>query len=167
MAGPEDELAKSSPYWGVISEGARLHETTAELWDRIRAEAERTGLPIPSEGATFINAARSAFGSVTTAAENLARAPDTYAIEGRFLARAPYSPTPGGPPGVRRFDVRVPYQAVSNGQPVSDWVTLRYTGGLPGTVGELRADASIITRGLVEGYGAALVDIGDPEIVEL
>lgn len=167
MPGPRARQVDPMAWWGIIQASATAGETTAELFGRIRSEAERLGVPLPPGGAVAFNDVRSAAVKLREAASNLSDAPDSYAITRAHLAALPYGPGPSATGGPRVFDVRVAYTALRLGQEESDYVTLRYTGGLPATVGELRAEAEDVTASLVEGYGAALTGIGAIQIGEL
>lgn len=167
MAEPEDIFAKSMTFYGVVQASVSAGESTAQLFERINAEAERLGVNLPTTGAVAFNQLRSMAVKLRNASADLSAAPATHAIVADYLAPLPYGkgqPAAGGP---RLFDVRVNYSAVRNGQVEGDYVTLRYTGGLPATVGELRAEAADVTSSLVEGYGASLTAIGAIQVGEL
>lgn len=167
MADNPRTYADPMAWWGVIQAGVTEHLTTAELWEKINERAAELGVDGPVGGALGINQVRSIAASLRNASDLLTGAPATDAIVGRYLAPLPYGHTPGQGAGPRLFDVRVNYTAVRGGNPESSYVTLRYTGGLPATVGELRDDAQLVTESLVEGYGASLTDIGAIQIGEL
>lgn len=167
MPDPGRKYTDPMAWWGTISASAKAHETTAEMFGRIKAEAERNGWTLPPGGAIAFNELRSMAAGLGYSAERLAGARDTDAILGSHLAPLPYGGKPGGPLGPRTFDVRVNYTAIRSGQPESSYVTLRYTGGLPSTVGELRLEAADIATSLVDSYGAELTEVGDIEIGEL
>ena len=167
MAGPTGRSTVPSAFWGVIQAGAAAGDTTAELFERITAEAERLQVPLPSGGAIAFNELRSMATRLRIASENLAAAPASNAITSAYLSELPYGNIGGAGAGPRIFDVRVNYTGVSAAGEVSDYITLRYTGGLPATVGDLRAEAADIASALVEGYGTALTAIGTIQIGEL
>lgn len=167
MAGPTDPLAEAMSYWGVIQRSASLHEGAAAAVQRVAQEAARLG-EVPSF--QVYGEAMRLYGQATAlqyGTEHLSAAGPEVAGLGQFVERLPYGSglvSPAGPPV---YHVRVEYSAIRNGEPVGDYVTLRYTGGLPGTVGELREDARVVTEGLVTGYGSRLTGIGDIQIGQL
>lgn len=167
MADTARTYADPMAWWGVIQAGVTERLTTAELWDRINERAAELGVAGPVGGALGINEVRSIAASLRNSSERLTGAPATDAITSTYLAALPYGHAPGAGAGPRLFDVRVNYTAIRGGVPESSYVTLRYTGGLPATVGELREDAQLVTESLVEGYGASLTDVGAIQIGEL
>lgn len=142
-------------------------DTTAELWDKIQARSAELGVVTPPGMFQAVNEIRSAAAQLRNSAENLSAAPAGSAIVGSEIAFLPYGTRPGEGGGPRVFDVRVAYNAVRGGVEESDYVTLRYTGGLPATVGDLRSEAALVTESLVEGYGASFTGIGTIQIGEL
>lgn len=167
MANPGRAFTDPMAWWGVISAAQREHLTTAETFERIRDEAERQGWTLPPGGAVAFNEVRAAASDLAYSAERLARAPESSAILGEHIGGLPYGGGLTGPAAQRLFDVRVGYTAVRSGQVEAGYVTLRYTGGLPATVGELRAEAEDIATSLVEGYGAAITGIDEIQVGEL
>lgn len=167
MADPESAFAKPMAWWGTIQASVAARDTTAELWDKISARSAELGLHTPPTMFAAVNEIRSQAAQLRNASERLSRAPASEAITGDKLAFLPYGKGPGQGAGPRIFDVRVAYTAVRTGVPEADYVTLRYTGGLPATVGELRDEAQLVTESLVEGYGASLIAVGDIQIGEL
>lgn len=166
MAGDSDPFAKPMAWWGTIQAAVSERLTTAEVWDRIQARSAELGLPTPPTMFLAVNEIRSQAAQLRNASERLSAAPATDAITSSLLAPLPYGNL-GGSADPRTFDVRVNYTAVRTGVEESDYITLRYTGGLPATVGELRDEAELVATSLVEGYGANLTGIGAIQIGEL
>jgi hypothetical protein len=166
MADPGDAFAKPMAWWGTIQAAVSARMTTAEVWTAIQARSAELGLPTPPTMFLAVNEIRSQAAQLRNASERLTAAPATDAITSALLAPLPYGNLGGGA-GPRTFDVRVNYTAVRTGQVETDYITLRYTGGLPATVGELRAEAELVAESLVEGYGASLTSIGAIQIGEL
>lgn len=167
MAGPDDPFAKPMAWWGTIQAGVSERLTTAELWDRIQARSAELGLATPPTMFQAVNEIRSQAASLRNASERLSAAAPGDAITSSYLAPLPYGGSMGGAGGPRTFDVRVNYSAIRAGVPEDDYITLRYAGGLPSTVAELREEAQLVTESLVEGYGASLTGIGAIQIGEL
>lgn len=167
MADPTPRYAQASAFWGPVSAVARAGGSAVDAVRAVQAEAERLGVTATFQ--TYSETMR-LFGSAAElqhASTNLTNAAPTDAITGSMLGQLPFGGSMGGAGGPRVFDVRVEYTAIRTGQEESDYVTLRYTGGLPPTVGDLRAEAEDVTSSLVEGYGAALTGIGAIQIGEL
>lgn len=154
-------------YFGAIQARSRQRLTTAEVWEAVKDEAARRGEPLPAGMFQAVNQLRAQATALRNASDRLARAGQNEAILADHLAPLPYGHNPSASGGPRVFDVRVHYTAVRQGLDVQDYVTLRYTGGLPATVGELQQEAFDVTSSLVEGYGASFGDITGIEIGEL
>jgi len=167
MAGRSGLSGQALSYFGVIQSATHAHATTHDIWQAIHAEAERRGEALPPGMFAAVNALRSSAGSLRGAESALAKAAASEAVTAQHLAPLPYGHNPAAEGGPRAFDVRVSYTAVRSGLDVQDYVTLRYTGGLPLTVGELRQEALDVTSSLVEGYGASFGEITGIEIGEL
>jgi hypothetical protein len=134
---------------------------------RLKDQVERDGGSLSFMG--YTEAAR-LFGQMTGvrhASENLSKAAATDAILWEHIGLLPYGNNPSLHGGPRTFDVRVNYQAIRSGVEGPDYVTLRYTGGLPLTVGELRQEAMDISQSLAEGYGSSFLGMSSIEIGEL
>lgn len=166
MAGDPDPFAKPMAWWGTIQAGVSERLSTAELWERIQARSQELGLATPPTMFQAVNEIRSQAAQLRNASERLSGADPSEAITSALLAPLPYGNL-GGAAGPRTFDVRVNYTAVRTGVEEQDYITLRYTGGLPATVGELRDEAELVAQSLVEGYGASLTAVGAIQIGEL
>lgn len=167
MANPDLPFGTPMAFWGVISAAASEHMTVARLAEAVQAEADRLGINFPRGGMAPIMTLYSNATQLAYASERLGRAAPSTPITADLLAYLPYGRPWGQGAGPRQFDVRVQYTAVRSGRPDSGYVTLRYTGGLPGTVGELQDEAKLIAESLVEGYGSSFVDTGAIQIGEL
>lgn len=167
MANPLSARDQAMAFWGVISSAAAGGLSASAVGTLVRAEAIRLGFTPSFE--VYTEAAR-LFGEATAlrhSSERMADAPAEAAITSEYISRLPYGNNPSALGGPRAFDVRVSYDAVRFGNTEHSYVTLRYTGGLPSTVGDLRAEAEDIASGLVEGYGASITAIGAISIGEL
>jgi hypothetical protein len=166
MADPSAGMAKPMAWWGTIQAAVGERASTAEVWSAIQARSAELGLATPPGMFQAVNEIRAQAAELRNASSRLAAADPAEAITGRFLAPLPYGAI-GPAAGPRLFDVRVNYTAVGPTGEVSDYITLRYTGGLPPTVGELRDEAQLATESLVEGYGRSFTGLGAIEIGEL
>jgi len=167
MPDPLQARADAMRWLGAISgfahEGLSASEAMQHLRDRIEADGGTLSFGGYQEAARL-------FGQMTAvrhASERFAAAPPSDAITWEHVGQLPYGQQPAMHGGPRTFDVRVFYSAMRSGQEVQDYVTLRYTGSLPPTVGELQQEALDVTSSLVEGYGASFGDITSIEIGEL
>lgn len=167
MAGPDRVQPPASAYLGVITAGRREHLTQTEMYARINEYADARGWTLPAGGAIAFNSIMKSEHEYTTATERFSRAGPGDAITSSVIGPLSYSLARGGPETVRRFDVRVPYTYQGPQGLTDDYVTLRYTGGLPPTVGDLVAEAQDVAQSLVEGYARAIVDWGSIEVGEL
>lgn len=157
----------ATAYLGVITAGRREHLTQTQMYQRINAYATERGWTLPPGGAVAFNRIMASEHAYTTSVERFSKARSSDAIIGRYIGPLTYGQGAATPASVRRFDVRVPYTYQGPAGLTEDYVTLRYTGGLPATVGDLIAEAQDVTQSLVEGYSRAIVEWGTLEIGEL
>lgn len=167
MADPGESFARPMAWWGVIQAAATEHATTADVWRAITAFGESSGLQYPPDMFAQVNAIRSQAVQLRNASEALGSASSTDALTHDYIARLPYARTDPAAAVTPLYDVRVNYTAVQGGQELESYITLRYSGGLPPTVGDLYAEAQLATESLVEGYGAAMTGLGAIQIGEL
>lgn len=167
MPDPRPRSAAPMAFWGTIQAAASEHVSAAALQSRISAEAERLGVTTSFETRQQITSIFTRAVQLREARTALAAAAPSTPIMAEHIAPLPYGLAPGLRGAARVFDVRVNYTAVTPTGPIADYITLRYTGGLPGSVGDLYAEAQIATSSLVEGYGNALTGLGEIEIGEL
>lgn len=167
MADPAPKYAAAGAFWGIVTRGAAEGLSATAVQQLVSSEAERLGVSTTFGIRTEVSRLFSSAVELRRAGERLSAAGPGEAITGGMLGQLPFGGSMGGSGGPRVFDVRVNYTAVRTGVEEADYVTLRYTGGLPPTVGELRAEAEDVTSSLVEGYGAALTGIGTIQIGEL
>lgn len=167
MAGETDPRTAAMAFWGTISAAASEHAGASVAAQRVAAEAARLGAEPSFE--TY-QAAMTLYAQATRlqySSEALGEAPNEYAITGEYLAPLPYGQTGAGSRVLPEYHVRVEYTFRDEAGEHTDYITLRYTGGLPGTVGDLRADAETIAAGLIPSYGRAFVGMGAIQIGEL
>lgn len=167
MAGPLTPRDQAMAYLGVLSRASSEGLSAAQAMQAVAAEARNRGYPLTFDVATEAARLYGSTAGLAHAASNLNAAPGSNAIEGSYLARLPYGEGRVGPGAQRVFDVRVYYQATPPSPTGEDYVTLRYYGGLPTTVGQLRDQARNAARLIVGTYGRDFVDIGDLSIGEL
>lgn len=167
MAGRSDLTPQQLSYFGVVQGASKQHLGTAEIWDAVKSEAARRGEALPAGMFSAVNQLRSYGSGLTYAAERVARAADNEAILSTHIGILPYGHNPGGTGGPRIFDVRVAYMHLVNNEIQDDYLTLRYTGGLPPTIGDLRQEANDIVSSMASGYGRSFVGISSIEIGEL
>lgn len=167
MPDPNRAYAGAMAFWGSISAAAAARETAAQVQTRVSAEAARLGV-----GTTFgtrieIGRLFSSAVALRRATEQLSAASPGDAFTNQMLAPLPYGGRLLGAGGLRIFDVRINYSAVRNGTPTEDYITLRFSGGLPATVGDLRSSAEEVAGILAETYGTSYSGLGAITIGEL
>lgn len=154
-------------FWGVVQGQVAQRASTADLWAAIEARATELGVPLPAGMFQAVNELRSAGVQLRESSARLSGAPGENAITSDYIASLPYGPS-RAPAAPRTFDVRVNYTSVKAGEPNEGYIRLLYdSASLPGTVGELRAEAFDVASALVESYGESFVNMGDLEIGEL
>lgn len=166
---PDEPLPRATPdqFWGTIRAAASAGLTRQETFDAIAARAEQLGMRLPAVGAVGFNSLIASAGGLQRAVDALTYADSSSTIRSSMVHAYPYGEASTRLGGPRVFDVRVSYSATYHGEPVDRAVTLRYTGGLPPTVGDLRAEAFDIAQSLVAGYDVEGVELGQIEIAEV
>lgn len=150
-------------WWGVVQGAVAERATTAEIWQSIRAFGERNNLEYPPGFFAEVNRIRSTAASLRNASDRLGRAAPTDAITDRMLAPLPYARSSVEQALASQYHVRVNYTARQGQETADSYITLSYNT-LPGTVGELYADAQVATASTVDNYGGELIGLGGIEI---
>ena len=156
---------KAEYFFGAIQAGAREHETTAQIWDRIRSLAEQEQISIPGDMFSQVNHMRSVASGLTNASEAFGAAPDNAALEGSMIGTQLYQRSSADLLEIAaKYHVRFQMTTVSALGSSTGWYTFDYGGTLPSTKGELLADVEAYGQGLTEGYSVEFDSIGDIEI---
>lgn len=163
MADKGPALAKPMAWWGVIQSAVREGATTAEVWGAIRSFGEANNLAYPSSIFRDVNQMRSQAASLRNASQRLAKASPGTAITGSLLAQLPYARSSVEQALASQFHVRVGYTARKGSETEQSYITLAYNT-LPGTVGDLYADAQVATAATVDTYGGELIGLDAIEI---
>lgn len=163
----DERLSPAQPtaWFGVIQAGAREHDTTAQIWERIRNYADERSLAIPSNMFTEVNRMRSIATGLTVSSERLMRAADSDAITNAMVGQQIYTRGAEELNALAQlYHVRFELNTISQGEQTSGWYTLDYGGSLPATVGDLEADIEAYGQGLTDAYGVTFVGVGRIEI---
>lgn len=155
MAGEKTPREAAMAVLGTISGVAAKRGGAAAAMQAAQAEFARLGHVPTFQTYTEVAKLYGQTVALRTGAEQLAAAPGNYAITSEYLAQLPYGAGPAGRAGPRIFHVRVGYSTVKGGVESQDFVTLRYTGGLPESVGALRQEAADIAISKATEYGSA------------
>jgi hypothetical protein len=172
MTEPRQTFARAAAWWGAIEAGVTARESTSSLWGRIHAYTAQQGLREPPSLFLEVNRLRSTAKGLREATRQLGLALNGDAITGSMVGQTIYARGATARGLVRQFHVRVQFEAVKNGEAYQDFVTLGYTGALPGTVGQLREDAYATAEGIVlssaphSGGAEAFIGTGAIEIGE-
>lgn len=151
-------------WWGVIQGAVRERASTAEIWQAIREFGERNDVAYPPGMFGEVNRIRGQAAQLRNASERLGRATPDTAITSQLLAPLPYARGSVEQALAQQFHVRVGYTARKGAETEQSFITLSYSGQLPGTVGELYADAQLATSATVDTYGGELIGLEGIEI---
>jgi hypothetical protein len=128
-------FAQPMAWWGVVQGAVRERATTAEIWQSIRDFGARNDLTYPPGFFAEVNRIRSQAATLRNASDRLGRAASGDAITDRMLAPLPYSRSSVEQALAQQYHVRVGYTARRGAETEQSYITLSYTGSLPGTVG--------------------------------
>ena len=128
------------PYWNEISAAANDRATTADLWSRIRDQADQLGLSSPGVSVQGVNELRRLATSIERSGRALTKASETSGIEPGMIGEAPWSRALQDRGGIGIFQVRYKHSFIDSEGLQSEWRTSVFNNGLPATVGELRAN---------------------------
>jgi hypothetical protein len=161
----EPTTPKAEWWWGTILAGAREHETTATIYQRIQSQAASAGYGLPSDIFQQVNRMRSLASGLAYASESLEAAPDDYAITSGMIGQQIYARSGADLQALAaRYHVRFELTTMTALGPQTDWRTLDYGGDLPLSVGELRDDVEAYAQGLSDAYGDEYGSVGSIEI---
>lgn len=150
--------------WGEIQESVGERATTAQVWDEIRAAAERYGTRIPEGMFQAVNTMRTLSAQLRNASERLGQADPGEALDRRFYADEIYLRDVTNPLAGSAFHVRFTVPQVQGGETELKTFTMLYEGGLPATVGDLLDDLDIYATELGNDYAGELGAIQSIEI---
>lgn len=126
-------------YWPQIYGSAAGHVTTADMFDRITQRAEDLGLPSVGVGAQVISTLRSFASRMVASAERLNASDPSLPINASMLAEPPWSRSTVEQSTMPVYNVGFLHTVQNDeGETLSVWQTMVFTGGLPSTVGELQ-----------------------------
>lgn len=123
-------------YWPAIQAAANRHVTTAELWDAIRSAAADQGLDRPGVSLTAVNTLRAAATRMARSAEALNTAARDSGFEG-LIGQAPWSAPLDVQAAAPSYLIGMQLGGTIDGEDASRYVTVRWSGPLPASVGDL------------------------------
>lgn len=156
MADPDAAERKPGYWFGTVLAATRLHETTADVWDRIKAKAADDGVHLPPGMFSAVSSMRATAASLVYAQEKLAASRPGDAITAGMIGLAPYARSPDARADVSKYHVYVEWTPDSIQEGMPAYGVLSYTGSLPATVDELYDAADLLAESQdAEKYGAA------------
>lgn len=156
--------AKPAAFWGSILLAARVHATTAEVWQAIRDYSNAYGVTIPGNMFSEVNRMRSLATSLRTSAELLGSAAPGDAITGSMIGTQLYARSALERSLAPAYHVRFELSTTTGEGTSTGWYTLEYEGGLPPTVGDLYHEVATYADSLAGAYGSAVGELGAIEI---
>ena len=150
--------------WGEIQSSVEQHMTTAQVWDEIRAAAERMGTRVPEGMFQAVNTMRNLTAEIRNASDRLMRANPDEALDRRFYGDEIYLRDASNPLAGTSYHVRFTVPQRQGGTETMQTFTMLYEGGLPATVGDLLSDLDVYRTEIGNEYAGDLGDIQDIEI---
>lgn len=161
----ERTTAKPAFFWGTIQAGAREHESTAQIWDRIRTAATENNLALPADMFSEVNRMRALASGLAYAGESLAKLSDGDVITSNQIGQQLYQRSSADLREIAAlYHVRFEMTTISALGPTTSWYTFDASDTLPATKGELIDDLSAYGQSLTDGYGVEFGGIGAVEI---
>jgi hypothetical protein len=166
MADAPRKVGTAGLFANEIRAAATRHETTGQMFDRIRERAEVLGVSLPRDIVTGAARIRSGFTKMTYGSEAIARASDTDALHAGMIGRQAYGRGALGPADVPTWMVDFQLDVDHGSGSSAEWHHLRYVGSLPATVGALQEDIANYSDLLSMSYNVAVGELGSIMIGE-
>lgn len=154
-------------YFGAIQHAVNGHETTEEVWNAVREQAEATGLDSPGINAAQVSKMRGEARALRTANTNLGNADPQWGLSASMIGRDPLGRPESERGALGQWAVRFNHQTVREGEVRNDWRTVMFRGALPPTVGDLYADVDFGAQNFASDYGDEHVGISDLTVMEM
>jgi hypothetical protein len=162
-------VQKLLQYWGVLLSTAAQRLTTAQIWADVKSAANSAGNNLAGVTIQDMNFLRSATNSLLNAASILSKAADDATIEAAMISRAPWASLQQGDSLVPEWSVRYAVNIEGPEGAFVQWMTDRYVGSLPATVGELRDQlgdaADVNLEGGTGPAGSVSTGVGQMQII--
>lgn len=166
MADRSGPVAKPEAFWGSILLSARLHATTAEVWQAIKQYGEQAGVALPPDMFAQVNRMRGLATTLRNSGERLATASPSDALTSRMIGQQVYARNAIERSLAPAYHVRFELTTTTDQGSSTGWYTLEYEGNLPATVGELRYEVAQYAESLSGTYGTAVGELGTIELGE-
>lgn len=148
-------------YWFQVIGGASAGQSTAQIFESIRARAADLGLSSVGVPATAISTLRGFAGRMLGASRALNAAQDSALLESKHIAEAPWSRSLNAQAAMPVYNISFNHTIqLDDGSIVDKYQTITVSGALPGSVGDLRIFVSGEAQLLAAEGGAA--DSGTP-----
>jgi hypothetical protein len=164
MADGGPPQAKATAFWGSILLAARVHATTAEVWQAIREASASSGVALPGDMFAQVNRMRSLATTLRNSGEAIAGAAGSDALTSSMIGTQLYARSALERSLSPAYHVRFELSTTTDAGSSTGWYTLEYSGSLPATVGELQQQVLDYANGLADSYGSAVGDLGTLEI---
>lgn len=133
-----DSAVKALPYWPRIEYAAANNLTTAALWSLIRDDAAELGLEAPGVGIVGVSQLRGIAAGIQRNSAALNAAADERRLLTSMVSRPPWAGDTPRDAASRGYTVRFQHTTVVDGAESTEWRSVRFSGALPRTVGDLR-----------------------------
>lgn len=160
MTEPGGLSKRALGFYGAVEAAVQQRQSTAELWDSLRAAAESFGLESPGLSLQDVNQLRSMAAGVRNSGEAFGHAQGSYGIDASMIASAPWSRPLAQQAGLKMFQVRFQHQTTGPNGPETNWRSVFLNGPLPPTKDDLLASIEVDAQQFAMRYGHEHVGIG-------
>lgn len=160
-------IANPLSLWGTVLAGAQQGLDSQAMYAAINAQLESSGTRY---GQATLGQVAQMWGqakAMTVASNNLAAAPDEYAITGQMIGVVPYGRTASGQFGAPRYQARTLYTVMENGKEVTRSFISKDIDPEAMTVGDLRGEIESDVTDAADQYEGGLVGIVSISIEQL
>lgn len=138
-------------YWSEIYGGAAARLSTSDMFTNIRQRAADLGLPSVGVSAAAISTLRGYATGIIRAADALGNADPSAPLDSSMIAATPWGRSLAAQNAMPVFNVAFQHTIQQDdGQTVSVWHTITFTGVLPSTVADLQeavaSEAALLAR---------------------
>lgn len=155
---------KLAAYWGIIQQQVQNKASVANIWNAVRTQAEAEGADLSGVRIFDMNRIRSLAVEVREAGNRFASAAGNAAIDSSMISQYINSRELRQQNELPVYSVRFEQHVTENGEPVSVWRTLQYTGAIPNTKDALLAEIEANAMAFANKYNQTHMDVGQVQI---
>lgn len=158
---------KALAYWGPISSAVSQGADTRQVWSAIRSAADDLGLASPGVSARDVSTIRGYATAIARTARDIARLSDDLGIGNLRIPQAPWGRSLAEQDALKMHQVTFQHTTVTSEGEQTVWRSSVFTGSLPGTIGELRAQIEADANEIAIDYDEEHVGVGAIQIMAI